>query len=113
VTLVLPWCPLVVPRGSGPIQKIRPRGSGPRSDSRPPNTAKRTASARIRYHRLVNLQIRDLPDDVHATLVARAAAQGMSLPAYVVEVLAVHAALPTTEEWLAGLDSQPAATVDA
>lgn len=73
----------------------------------------RTAAARIRYHRVVNLHIRDLPDDVHATLAARAGAHGMSLPAYVLEVLAVHAALPTTDEWLAGLQSKPAATIDA
>jgi plasmid stability protein len=44
------------------------------------------------------LQVRDLPDDVHRTLKARAAASGQSLSEYVRGVLARNAARPTPEE---------------
>jgi plasmid stability protein len=44
------------------------------------------------------LQVRDLPDDVHRTLKARAAASGQSLSEYVRTVLARNAARPTPEE---------------
>jgi plasmid stability protein len=57
----------------------------------------------------VNLNVRDLPDEVHAVLVRRAGARGMSLRAYVVEVLTAHCALPTVEEWLSDLNRLPAA----
>jgi plasmid stability protein len=58
---------------------------------------------------LVNLNIRHLPDQVHAVLVRRASARGMSLRAYVVEVLSSHCSLPTTDEWLADLEELPTA----
>jgi plasmid stability protein len=57
----------------------------------------------------VNLNVRHLPDEVHAVLVRRAAARGMSLRAYVVEVLSSHCSLPTTDEWLADLEQLPTA----
>ena len=44
--------------------------------------------------------IRDLPDEIHAELVRRAAASDMSLRAYLNQVLAEHAAVPTMSEWL-------------
>jgi plasmid stability protein len=46
----------------------------------------------------VLLQIRDVPEEVHRTLKARAAASGTSLSEYVREVLARAAARPTPEE---------------
>ena len=46
----------------------------------------------------VLLQIRDLPEEVHRTLKARAAASGMSLTAYVRQLLARSVARPTPEE---------------
>lgn len=46
----------------------------------------------------VLLQIRDLPEDVHRTLKARAAATGTSLTEYVRSLLARSAARPTPEE---------------
>jgi plasmid stability protein len=61
------------------------------------------------YHDPVNLHIRDLPDDIHTTLASRAHARRMSLRAYVVDVLAAHSALPTTDEWLASLETLPQA----
>jgi antitoxin FitA len=50
-----------------------------------------------------NVHVRGLPDDVHATLAARAARRGVSLNRYVVEVLSGHSRLPTLDEWLDGL----------
>jgi hypothetical protein len=55
------------------------------------------------------MNIRDVPDHVHAILAGRAEARGMSLRAYVVEVLSGHVALPTVSEWLAGVESLPPA----
>ena len=46
----------------------------------------------------VLLQIRDLPEEVHRTLKARAAASGTSLTEYVRALLARSAARPTPEE---------------
>jgi plasmid stability protein len=56
---------------------------------------------------LVNLNVRDLPDEVHAVLVRRAEARQMSLRAYVVEVLSEHCRLPNTDEWLTSLEELP------
>jgi plasmid stability protein len=44
------------------------------------------------------LQVRDLPEDVHRTLKARAAASGTSLSEYVRGLLARAAARPTAHE---------------
>ncbi|MEJ7825253.1 MAG: hypothetical protein WKF48_07465 [Solirubrobacteraceae bacterium] len=46
----------------------------------------------------VLLQIRDVPEDVHRTLKARAAASGVSLSEYVRTVLARTASRPTPDE---------------
>jgi plasmid stability protein len=51
----------------------------------------------------VDILIRELPGDVHAELVRRAGARGMSLRAYVVEVLRAHASSPTLADWLEGV----------
>lgn len=48
----------------------------------------------------MDVLIRDLPDQVHAELVQRAAASDMSLRAYLREVLSDHIALPSMHEWL-------------
>ncbi len=62
------------------------------------------------YHCCVDMNVRDVPDPVHAILAGRAAARGMSLRAYVVEVLTAHVALPTVGEWLAEVESLPPAS---
>lgn len=46
----------------------------------------------------VPLQVRDLPEDVHRTLKARAAASGVSLSEYVRTVLTRTASRPTPAE---------------
>lgn len=46
------------------------------------------------------IQIRDVPDDVHEVLAARARLQGMSLSEYLRAELARLAARPSVDEWL-------------
>jgi antitoxin FitA len=46
------------------------------------------------------IQIRDVPDDVHATLRARAAAAGMSLSEYLLQEVTQIARTPTINEVL-------------
>lgn len=48
----------------------------------------------------MDVLIRDLPDEVHAELVRRAAANDMSLRAYLRQVVSEHAAVPSMREWL-------------
>ncbi len=55
----------------------------------------------------VNMHIRDLGEPTHRELVRRAEAAGMSLRAYVIEVLDRHASLPTLDDWLDEVRSDP------
>ena len=55
----------------------------------------------------VHLQIRDLPGEIHETLRQRAAARGLSLRQYALEVLREHCQQPTLDEWLDGLSRLP------
>jgi plasmid stability protein len=56
-----------------------------------------------------NIQIRDVPDDVHATLRARAAVARLSLSEYMLRVAEEHARRPLIAEVLerASLRSRP------
>ncbi|WP_417564049.1 FitA-like ribbon-helix-helix domain-containing protein [Microbacterium sp.] len=47
-----------------------------------------------------SLQVRDLPEDVHRTMKARAAASGRSLSEYALDILARDARQPTLDELL-------------
>ncbi len=47
------------------------------------------------------IQIRHVPDEVHRTLKARAAQEGMSLSDYLLRELQRIAEKPTLEEWIA------------
>ncbi len=58
------------------------------------------------------LNVRDLPDDLHGVLVARAARRGISLRQYTIEVLAAHCSLPTMEEWLSDVEALRPAGAD-
>lgn len=61
------------------------------------------------------LQIRNLPDEVHRKLKARAAQRGQSLSEYAAQVLRAEAETPTMDEWWARVSAHgPAgtATVD-
>jgi plasmid stability protein len=48
----------------------------------------------------VMIQLRNVPDELHRKLKARAAAEGMSLSAYVLRDVARNAELPTMREWV-------------
>lgn len=49
------------------------------------------------------VQVRDLPEEVIATLKARAEARGQSLASYLRELLTQEAALPPVEDVMAGI----------
>lgn len=53
------------------------------------------------------MHIRDLDEPTHAELVRRADAAGMSLRAYVVDVLHRHTLLPTLDSWLDDVRRDP------
>ncbi|HSH62133.1 MAG TPA: hypothetical protein VK988_21285 [Acidimicrobiales bacterium] len=59
------------------------------------------------------LNVRDLPDELHQILAARAARRGASLRQYTIEVLAAHCSLPTMEEWLGEVEALTPAEGDA
>jgi plasmid stability protein len=46
------------------------------------------------------IQVRDVPEDVHSTLKARAAREGMSLSDYIKRELEQSAERPSMREWL-------------
>lgn len=46
------------------------------------------------------IQVRDVPEDVHATLKSRAAREGMSLSDFIKRELQRAVERPTTQEWL-------------
>src|ERR1039457_3253393 len=46
------------------------------------------------------IQVRDVPEDVHSTLKARAAREGMSLSDYIKSELEYTAERPSMREWL-------------
>ena len=48
----------------------------------------------------VSLHVRDVPDEIHESLVRRAEQRGMSLRQYTLAVLEEHCRLPTFDEWL-------------
>lgn len=50
-----------------------------------------------------SLHIRDVSLRLHRTLSRRAAARGMSLRQYTIDVLRAHCEQPTMDEWLDGL----------
>lgn len=57
------------------------------------------------------MQIRDLPDDVHRTLKARAATSGMSLSEYLRGLLTRDASRPTPEELAERIRARGAASL--
>ncbi|HWB73055.1 MAG TPA: hypothetical protein VG452_12645 [Egibacteraceae bacterium] len=60
----------------------------------------------------VNMHIRDLDEPTHQELVRRAKAAGMSLRAYVIEVLRTHTSLPALEDWLDEVREAPPLPAD-
>lgn len=58
----------------------------------------------------VSITIRDVPDDVHRTLTARAARSGMSLQEYLRAELSTAASAPTLDEVLDRIEARKRAT---
>jgi plasmid stability protein len=52
------------------------------------------------------IQIRNVPDDLHRKLKARAALEGKSLSDYLLQAVAEIAARPSVEEWMARVRSR-------
>lgn len=53
-----------------------------------------------------HIQIRNVPDDIHRKLKAKAAQKGMSLSDFLLEELRPVAELPSLEEWVARVRSR-------
>jgi len=62
-------------------------------------------------HAVSNLQIKNVPEDLHAELRRRAEARGMTLRDYVLEVLVREAGRPDMEQWLADVLARPRVTL--
>lgn len=58
------------------------------------------------------IQIRNVPDDLHRTLKARAASSGMSLSDYLLSEIELIADKPTLHEWLERVKSREPVKVD-
>lgn len=54
-----------------------------------------------------DLLIRDLPPQTHAELKRRAQKSGMSLQAYVAQLLDQHTATPALDDWLRRIEDLP------
>ena len=59
-----------------------------------------------------HIQIRNVPEDVHRTLKARAAKAGLSLSEYLLARVADFARLPTLEEHVARVRARPMVHMD-
>lgn len=60
-----------------------------------------------------NVQVRDVPDDVHGVLVRRAERAGQSLQQYLAGQLALLAATPTIDEVLDRIERRPKGSLSA
>lgn len=60
------------------------------------------------------LQVKNLPEDLHAALAARARAEGVTMSAYVTRLLSVDLQRPTVREWVLEqqADDGPARSID-
>lgn len=65
------------------------------------------------YACMPNVQVRDVPDDVHRALVRRAAQAGQSLQQFLATQLAEIAAAPTMEEILDRIERRATGTLSA
>jgi len=60
---------------------------------------------------MANLQIKNLPDDVHAELRRRAGAEGTTIRDYVVRLLELDQAFPPRHRWLDAVLARPPISV--
>ncbi len=66
----------------------------------------------MRYDEGMVVQVRDLPDEVVATLKARAQGRGQSLTAYLRDLLTQEAAMPAVEGVMADIASRETVRYD-
>lgn len=59
------------------------------------------------YACVPNIQVRDVPEEIHEALVRRAELAGQSLQQFLAAQLAVIAAAPTLDEMLDRIDNRP------
>jgi plasmid stability protein len=59
------------------------------------------------------IQIKNVPEDLHAKLRRRAASQGRSVSSYVLETLERDLALPSMREWLDNLKRDPVTDISS
>lgn len=57
------------------------------------------------------IQVRNVPDELHQALRDRAAAEGVDLQDYVLQVLRRELSVPSQREWLDDLRRQPVSVV--
>jgi plasmid stability protein len=55
-------------------------------------------------HAVANITLKAVPDDLHADLKRRAAGAGISVRAYVIELIQRDLGRPTPQEWLAQVE---------
>ena len=65
------------------------------------------------YACMPNVQVRDVPDEVHAALVRRAEQAGQSLQQFLASQLAAIAATPTMEDILDRIERRPKGELSA
>lgn len=65
------------------------------------------------YACMPNVQVRDVPDEVHEALVRRAEQAGQSLQQYLAAQLAAIAATPTIDEMLERIERRPKGRLSA
>ena len=92
-----------------------PTSTPPRSDApRPSEDAASPAATHCMYSACMpNVQVRDVPDDVHAALVRRAELAGQSLQQFLAAQLATIAATPTIEDILGRIEERPKGRLSA
>jgi plasmid stability protein len=64
-------------------------------------------SACDNVQRMGMIQIRNVPEDLHRKLKARAAERGQTLSDYLLEIVRRESEQPTLEEWLARVKTRP------
>lgn len=65
------------------------------------------------HHAVGNIQVKDVPEDVHDELRRRATARHMTIRDYVLELLRRDQATPSLEAWLATVAQRDPVEVDA
>jgi antitoxin FitA len=59
------------------------------------------------------IQVKNVPDDLHEAVRRRAAIEGMTVSAYVLDLLRRDLALPSRQEWMARLATRQPVEVEA